>query len=218
MLEAKIKSLIESLSPKSNICGIDRVLRMINNQADLEAKLDHYFQLEIGNYFSTVAGVEFEKRLENITPHDLVLNYRGSEIVVEVRRIRKTERHIETIDQLIKSDKFIEIIENGEFGKLIRIIRDGKCPQLENNFPNIIFFVSKDIFFRAIIVEDAANEILRYQNNKYYPNYEGGFYNKLNAIFHLDENTRTINSVPVYENTIVLSLMKELKIKDTSRR
>jgi hypothetical protein len=177
----------------------------------LEDKMDHVILLEVGIVLSSVGKVEFEKKILKSNPHDIVLIFNCTEIIIEVKRIRKTTRHDEIVKEMLNSDNFIEVEDKGEFRKLISKIVDEKYEQLEDGYPNIVLIVSRDIFFMATNVQDAASEIMRLSNHSFYPNYNGDQYIKLNALLHMDENIGKIKGFPVHRNEVINDLIKELE-------
>jgi len=213
LCEKSLKQILDSLQSKKNVFGTNKVRKSIESEKDLEQKLDLIVPLQIGDYFSNISKVErveFEKKLINKNPHDIVLTFCGAKIVVEVKRIRETERCNETSKDMIKSNYWKELIDNGEMKKLTKLIIDDKYRQLENSYPNIIFIVSKDLYFRADNTQDSAKEIIRFDSKFYYPNFEGSQYNMLNALLHMDENTCEINGYSVFNNYIVEKLISLL--------
>ncbi|MBW1716996.1 MAG: hypothetical protein JRH08_16685 [Deltaproteobacteria bacterium] len=210
---ARLNELKACLEKKANVKGLGNILRSIQKAGDTEAKLDHVAELEIGLYFSTIGEVEFEKKLKKATPHDIVLTFKGKKIVIEVKRIRKTERNNILVQEMPESGDLVEIRDKGEFGKLIRKIVDEKYPQLEDSYLNIICIVSKDIFFGAGNIQDAAKEIIRYGNERFYPDYVGSKYENLNALSHMNENTGEVRTFPVHGNGTITALIKELNRK-----
>lgn len=210
MCGRNLDEITRSLNGKKSVNGIDRVLKLIKTAQDPEDKLDFMCQLIIGKYFSDVAEVEFEKLLSNTSPHDIVLTFDHVQIVVEVKRIRTTGRHYETVEDLLESNDFIEIEDQGELGKLILNIKNNKYKQLERDYSNIIFIVSKDLFFDATKVQDAATEIIRLKSTFYCKEYQGSQYEKLHALFHMNEDTCDVESCPVFEDEHVQALREAL--------
>lgn len=208
----RLEKAKKTLEKRTNISGITKVLKNIDQTTDLEEKLDHIVLLETGCFLSNAGAVNFENELNNTTPHDIVLNFREAQIVVEVKRIRETSRHKDIIEEMEKAEDFIEIKDKGEFRKLISKILDEKHPQLEDDYLNIIFLVSKDINYRADNVQDASCEIKRYLNKFFYPENEQSQYNNLHALFFMDENTGNISGNIVFKNDVIVALMKKLEI------
>jgi len=86
----RIEQLLPILNNKGNIYGLDRVLKNLDSAKTLEDKMDHVTLLEVGIVFSSIGKVAFERKLLKPSPHDIVLTFKCTELVVEVKRIRKT--------------------------------------------------------------------------------------------------------------------------------
>ncbi|MFH0959193.1 MAG: hypothetical protein V1897_10865 [Pseudomonadota bacterium] len=207
----KIEGLLPILNNKGNVYGVDKVLKNLNSAKTLEDKMDHVILLEVGIVLSSVGIVEFEKKLLKPNPHDILLTFKCTEVVIEVKRIRKTTRHDEIVKEMFNTDNFIEVEDKEEFRKLISKIVDEKYDQLEDGYPNIVLIVSKDIFFRATNVQDAASEIMRLPNHSFYPDYNGDLYIKLNALLHMNEITGEVKGFPVHRNEVINDLINELE-------
>ena len=206
----KIEELLPILNNKESVYGVDKVRKSLDSAKTLDDKMDHVTLLEVGIVLSSLGKLEFEKKLKKPNPHDIVLTFKCTEIVVEVKRIRKTTRHDEIEQEMLNTDNFVELEDKGELRRLVSKIVDEKYKQLEDEFPNIVLIASKDIFFMATNVQDVASEIMRFQNQTIYPNYNGDLYIKLNALFHMNENTGEIKGFHVHRNEVIDDIIKEL--------
>lgn len=136
----KLDALEKCLSEKDNVCGLEKVLQNIRNLEKVisrtsqdkecleESICDCPVELTVGQHYATVANIEFQKQLTARNPHDIVLTFEGIDIVVEVKRQRKSARHDEVSRQLDSSRGLVEIKDEGEFSKLIRQITVEKYP------------------------------------------------------------------------------------------
>jgi len=176
--------LAQALRPKSH--NVDAVLKNITDSDHLGQKEAHLAILRVGEVFAGhVTELYFEspcQQHKSKGPHDLIVQTQDIlRIVIEVKRFAPTQTSQALEDKIFSNEtmRLVEIEEdpdNKSAGSLDTLISEvvgkddkpgNKYDQLDPNCPNLVWIVSRNLFFDSPrFIGMAAGEILRIEREK----------------------------------------------------